>query len=143
MVVRPFIPWLLALAVLAAGAYCPCPAMAAKRAAGVSARVQGEAPKSCCAATKHVESKSTPAPEKERSNPCQHCDGVAAVTGAMSKDKQEKTDFAPVVLVAMLAPLALDTVPTLDVAPLIRRSRDAVIHASPPDLRAVVCSFIN
>jgi hypothetical protein len=133
---RRLIASLLTIAVLAAGAYCPCPATFGERAG--SSAPQAE-PASCCAAS----SASQPAPDQERRSPCQHCDGVAAVTGAMSKDKQEKLDVAPVQFVGVLLPLVWESIPTLDVKPLVRCSRDALIHASPPDPRAVFCSFLN
>lgn len=136
---RRLISSLLTIAILAAGAYCPCPAMAGERAASAGAVAVPAEKATCCAAS----SESQPAPDHERRSPCQHCDGVAAVTGAMSKDKHEKFDVAPAQLVGVLLPLVWESVPSLDVTPFVRCSRDALIHASPPDPRAVFCSFVN
>lgn len=135
---------ILALVVFVAGLICPCPQMmpsAVAADAGVDARAATAPGEHACCATRSTPADVPHAPPADHTPGCPHCDGADAVPPA---PKHEKSDLLPpAVAIDWLAPLAVVSVPQLDVSSAIERSRSSVVHSAPPDRCALICTFLN
>jgi hypothetical protein len=135
LVIRPIVTILLAVAVAAAAVLCPCPEMARANDVVADEAVES-AEHACCSATPQA---APDKPEPSDRHPCPHCAGAASLVSV--KDVHEKVSLAPTAFVTMVELAFVSPAPIAVV--LIRSTDDALIHASPPDRLAVVCSFRN